>query len=261
MWTWHTRHPRGVVVIVHGLSEHHGRYEWLIQQFLAADYHVVMGDLPGQGLSTGRRGHISSFTDYIDVLSAWLDTAFAYQLPVYVVGHSLGGLISIHTMIQRRPAIQAWVVSSPCLGIMSRPPNWLRTLTDYADPMLASYRVRIKKHSYNSDATRNKQQLARDARDPLMVKKVSFHWYNELEKAIEEAFRDVDHVPDSPLMVMQAGDDKIVDKIQAYQWYERLTVPDKTYKEWPGLYHELFNEPERETVFSEVLAFLQRHEP
>jgi lysophospholipase len=71
------------------------------------------------------------------------------------------------------------------------------------------------------------------------------------------AFDKEDVFPEVPLLVMQAGDDKIVDKQSVNRWFNRLFNKDRAYKEWDGLYHEIFNEPERDEVFRYALGFAE----
>lgn len=86
MWTWKADRPVAVIVIIHGASEYHGRYKWLIEMWRSSGYHVVMGDLPGQGTTTRARGHIRSFQEYIDEVDAWIDKARTFDLPVFLLG-------------------------------------------------------------------------------------------------------------------------------------------------------------------------------
>src|SRR5690625_2767317 len=75
MWKWEVAEPRGVVVMVHGAGEHHARYGWLCENWNKHGFEVIMGDLPGQGKSQGKRGHIQSFNQYIDAVEEWLNEA------------------------------------------------------------------------------------------------------------------------------------------------------------------------------------------
>lgn len=261
MWTWEAEQAQGVIVMVHGTSEHHGRYEWLIEKWRAHGFHVVMGDLPGQGQTTRRRGHIDSFDDYIEAVADWVGAAEAYQLPVFLFGHSLGGLIVIRAMVEKRFLVRGVILSSPCTGILEPPPKALKAAVWMADGIVPQMRVKLKSSSSNPKATRNEEQLRKDAEDPLIVKKVSLHWYNELEKAMKLASTTVKDFPDVPVLVMQAGEDMIVDQSSVVYWFNRLTSADRTYKEWDGLYHEIFNEPEREQVFRYATGFTAMHMP
>lgn len=259
MWVWKTkeRKPRGVIVMVHGAGEHHGRYDWLRKQFLSQGFHVVAGDLPGQGQNPKKRGHIDSFDEMIEAVSKWIDTAKAFDCPVLLFGHSLGGLSVIRTLQEKQYRPNAVLLSSPCLGLFFPPPHWLTNMVKPLNTWAPSFRLTVKKSTGNSLATRNEEILKRDASDPLIVKKVSIRWYFELEQAMDQAFKRVNQFPDVPLFIFQAGSDKIVDKHAVKKWFELLPIKRKHFKEWPWLYHEIFNEKERDEVFQQALKSIE----
>ncbi|EIT85529.1 alpha/beta hydrolase [Fictibacillus macauensis ZFHKF-1] len=251
--------PVGTVVIVHGAGEHHGRYEWVRQQWQSHGFHVVTGDLPGQGRTTGRRGHISSFAQYVDTIKQWVLEAQEYSLPVFLFGHSMGGLAVITTVMKEPPvvdAIRAVALSSPCLALYHPINKGLDRLSRILNVTLPTVRFHAGLKPQNK--TRNQMVLARDEQDPLLVEAVSVRWYRELVEAMTNAHAHAAHFPEIPLFVMQAGDDKIVEKSSVYNWFKEVGHSDKLYKEYPGLYHELLNEPEREDVFNDVLCYFQR---
>ncbi|HET7628922.1 MAG TPA: alpha/beta hydrolase [Bacillales bacterium] len=257
MKIWETERPRATIVLVHGSGEHHGRYEWLIQRFRKERFNVLIGDLPGHGEHAETPGHIATFDEYIRTVDGWLAEAGKSGLPVVLFGHSLGGLIVIRTLMEtsRKPA--AVLLSSPCLGLTFPPAFYLRAFAKAMNTVAPGLLVRIKRNGRNPLATRNVEQLRKDEKDPLILTKVSIRWYNELERAMTLAFEKTVDFPDVPLLVLQAGDDKIVSRDKVFEWYERLPIQIRAYKEWDGLYHELFNEPEREEVFQAALAFLE----
>ncbi|MGV3489368.1 MAG: alpha/beta hydrolase [Tuberibacillus sp.] len=259
MWVWKTKTevPRGTVVIVHGAGEHHGRYEWLKDKFLACGFHVVMGDLPGQGKNPRKRGHIDRFDEMIEAVSKWIKTAEVFNEPILLFGHSMGGLSVIRTLQETGFQPRAVILSSPCLGLVFPPPGWLVKMVKPLNTIAPSIRVTTKKPTGKSLATQNKEVLSRDAKDPLMVRKVSIRWYFELEKAMQLAAKQVHRFPDIPLFIFQAGSDKIVDKRAVRHWFDQLSISKKYYKEWSGLYHEIFNEPEREDVFRHLLKKIE----
>ncbi|GGH87749.1 lysophospholipase [Pullulanibacillus pueri] len=260
MWVWKSGQDKikGVVVIVHGAGEHHGRYEWLKKQWLEAGFHVVLGDLPGQGRNPKHQGHVDHFSEYITTVGKWIDTARTFRLPYILFGHSLGGLVVIRTLQEKRLKPQAVVLSSPCLGLKVPPPEWLKKAVSPLNILAPRFRIPIKRQSENILATHNKEILEKDATDPLIVKKVSLRWYFELDQAMVKAFQQIDRFPHVPLFILQAGSDKIVDKHVVHQWFNELPLQYKLYKEWPGFYHEIFNEPERQKVFQYTLSKVNR---
>ncbi|WP_085523048.1 alpha/beta hydrolase [Tuberibacillus sp. Marseille-P3662] len=261
MRTWKTDVlvPRGVVVIVHGLGEHHGRYRWLKDRLIDEGFHVISGDLPGHGRHLGPRGHVDRFDEYIETINQWIVSGQSLDIPVYLLGHSMGGLASIRTVQEKHPDIHGLILSSPCLGIVNQPPRWLLSLARILNKCYPKCRIPTKGSADNDKATRNPDILKRDAHDSLMLTKVSVRWYFELDKAMVQAVERNACFPNIPLLVMQAGSDKIVDKQAVQSWFDALTIESKHYKEWAGLYHEVYNEPERNDVFTYSLGFMNQY--
>ncbi|MEK4177702.1 alpha/beta hydrolase [Aeribacillus sp. FSL K6-1305] len=257
MWKWVSSSPKAAIVIIHGALEHHGRYKWLIKKWQTNGYHVVMGDLPGQGNSSSRRGHVQSFDEYIDEVDRWIREAQSFQLPLFLLGHSMDGLIAIRTLQRNKIPLNGVILSSPCLGILQKPSKALDLLAKGLN--IFAPRVRFDSGLTVEMATRNKEIQDINRNDSLYVRKVSVRWYRELLHAIELAFQQLPQFPDVPLFVMQGGEDKIVDKSAVQKWYSQLNLTEKSYKEWEGLYHEIFNEPERELVFQDALRFTESH--
>jgi len=248
---------KAVIVIVHGAGEHSGRYGWLIRKWNEHGYHVVIGDLPGQGKTTGLRGYIRSFDDYIETVMRWIKEAKRFQLPLVLLGHSMGGLVIIRTLMTKSLPVQAVILSSPCLGLVQYPPKWLEALSKALNFIWPKLQVQAN-HPPGS-GTRNEEIKAKDALDPLYNRKITVRWYRELRRAMKLAHEQADAFPNIPLLILQGGDDRIVNKRDVKRWYDRLQIDAKIYKEWHGLFHEVFNEPEREEVFSHALQFVQTH--
>ncbi|WP_088103891.1 alpha/beta hydrolase [Halalkalibacter urbisdiaboli] len=255
MWKWEVAEPRGVIIIVHGAGEHHGRYQWLAKKWNQHGLEVIMGDLPGQGQTRGKRGHIQSFNQYIDTVEGWIEEGRKKKLPIFLFGHSMGGLVAIRTLMDRSYAyIEGVILSSPCLGL-TQPPG--------KNKEFAMKLVHIVAPSFSAKSgikpeltTRNEQIREAYIRDELRVTKVSARWYQELTKAMRLSHRYPEKFPDLPLLVLQSGEDYIVDKFAVRDWFNSLALTNKHYKEWDRLYHEIFNEPEREEVFRHAIGFV-----
>jgi lysophospholipase len=255
MYHWKVTNPKAVVVIVHGAGEHHGRYEWLIKQLNEHHFYVIAGDLPGQGVNYKKQGHIDSFNEYIETIDSWVKEALELNIPVFIFGHSMGGLAVIRTMIEKQLPVQKVVLSSPCLDLMNYPATPKEVLSKVLNVITPS--LRVPSGLPKGSGTRNEVMRKRDAHDPLLVKKVSVRWYHQLVKAMDLAHKKVNQFPDVPLLVMQSGKDLIVNAKSVKQWFDSLTIPNKTYKEWTDLYHEVLHEPEREEVFRYMHSFLE----
>ncbi|MDG4656452.1 lysophospholipase [Ectobacillus antri] len=257
MWKWRAEQPKAVVVIVHGAMEHHGRYAELGDKWTANGYHVVMGDLPGHGTSSRNRGHIDSFQEYIDEVLHWIEEAQRERLPVFLLGHSMGGLIVIRTLQETHIPVAGVILSSPCLGVVAQPPAYLRAASRILNRVMP--RLRVASNLTVEMATRNKEIRDQMENDSLYLRKVSVRWYSELVKGIALAHTKQHRFPNVPLLLMQACEDKIVDKSTVRTWFDTLKINEKTYKEWDKCYHELFNEYERDEIFAMAYRFTEAH--
>ncbi|MFC0473977.1 alpha/beta hydrolase [Robertmurraya beringensis] len=257
MWKWEAEGTaRAVIVIVHGAMEHHRRYGWLIEQWRNSGFHVVMGDLPGHGLTTrSRRGHIDSFEEYVNEVKKWIDASYQFDLPVFLIGHSMGGLITLRLLQKERLNVAGVILSSPCLGLVNKPSPILHAATFILNKVFPA--LRVSSGITFDMVTRNEDVRELDLKDTLYVKKVSVRWYRELEEAMKNAFAMIKRTQDTPLLVVQSGDDRIVDKEKVRTWFNSVPLSEKRFKEWPKCYHEVFNEPEREEVFLYVKDFVE----
>jgi len=255
MWKWEAEgEAKAVIVMVHGAMEHHRRYGWLIEMWRTSGFHVIMGDLPGQGMtSRANRGHIDSFEDYIYEVKDWIQAAYRYDLPVFLLGHSMGGLIAIRLLQQDKLNVAGVILSSPCLGLVNPPSKFLNFLSKGLNVVFPA--LRMNSGLTVEMATRNQDVREADSNDTLYVTKVSIRWYRELVENIKEAFLQIEGTQDVPMLVMQGGDDKIVRKEHVKEWFNRAPLSEKRFKEWPKCYHEIFNEPEREEIFEYAKDF------
>lgn len=167
----------------------------------------------------------------------------------------MGGLIVIRTLMERKIGlIKGAILSSPCLGLTEPPPKVKEISSKLLHRVMPTFSA--DSGLKTEHLTRNEEIREAYSKDELRVTKVTVRWYQELQKAIKIAHRYPEKFPDIPLMVMQSGADFVVDKEEVRAWFDLLPVQEKYYKEWEGLYHELFNEPERNSVFRHAIGFV-----
>ncbi|MGP4076575.1 lysophospholipase [Halobacillus sp. K22] len=241
------------IVIVHGAFEHAGRYQSLAESFRDDGFNVIYGDLPGQGSTEGKKGHIKKFEAYIDTVRKWLQIADSSR-PVFLLGHSMGGTVVMRVMQELKPSVDGVILSSPAVGILNGASKSLEAVTHVMNKVWPS--VLVKAPFKPEYVTRNPDVIANDKQDPLIIEKISIRWYKEFRKAIKKSLSEVGEFPNVPLLVMQAGEDYMVDSEKTKEWFHKVGCQEKTYKEWPGFYHEIFNEPEQENVYNFALNFI-----
>lgn len=259
--SWAAADPQGVIVIIHGLAEHSARYRETAEFFATRGWAVYACDLRSHGLSENPPGagrvHVNRFADFLADTDALVKLAKSRheKLPVYILGHSMGGLITILYAMQNPQNLAGAIVSSPALGTHPdfRPPPLLKLMVG----ILSRIAPRLLVDS-NLDA----QAISRDhavveayLNDPLVTNKVSTRWYSEIIKSMKVAHENAHHLQ-TPMLVMQSGSDRLVDPSAPARWVEATPNGMTELILWEGFYHEMFNEPEKAKVRNKTLDWL-----
>jgi alpha-beta hydrolase superfamily lysophospholipase len=263
---WQAQVTHGVIVLIHGLADHSARYIELGQLLAHNGWAVYAVDLRGHGQSSDGhqpgRVHVDHFSDYANDVSAMISYAKQRHpgFPVVILGHSMGGLISLTYALNHPDDLDGAVLSSPALGTHpdARPPAILN--------LLVRLLVRIKPRMlFPSDLDNN--AISRDPEvvrayidDPLVSEKVSARWYVEITQAIEDIQGRAAELK-IPTLLMQSGDDRLVDPSAAPLWAKNVPTGLLKLVVWDGLFHEMFNEPEKGKVYACVLEWLSKNFP
>ncbi|MEM7305556.1 MAG: lysophospholipase [Planctomycetota bacterium] len=253
--------PRGAVLVVHGFGEHSGRYRH-VQERLAADGWASLAfDLRGHGASPGRRTYIARFEEYLDDVDEGLAALRERwpELPLVLLGHSLGGLIAAR-WIQERGAggVDALVLSAPAFSFAVPLPWHQRLLAQVASRVSPTLR---------RESRVNILLLSHDPRNALAIMQdrlceptATARWFTESQRAQRQALAAAGEVG-LPLCLLVAGDDTIVGPDAARAFFAAAGSADKQLFDYPELYHELFNETERERVFGDLVGWLAHRFP
>jgi acylglycerol lipase len=246
--------PRAVVVIAHGAGEHSGRYAHVAQRLVDEGYAVYAIEHRGHGRSQGPRALI----DRVDNAVADLDKLVALAAdahpgaPVFLLGHSMGGTISLSYALAHQQRLAGLVLSGPLAALEAVPaPMRLtaRTLSAIAPrtPLIAIDATQVSRDpavvgDYQADGLVHHGKLP--ARTVV-----------ELADAIE-AFPEAVAAITVPTLIMYGTDDGLCLPQGSVMLSERIGSPDKTLKAYQGLYHEILNEPEREQVLDDLCSWL-----
>jgi acylglycerol lipase len=251
--------PERVVVLVHGFAEHSGRYEamaaWLAERGCA----VHAYDHVGHGRSAGVRGHLRRFSDYLDDLDAVLRFVAERHPDVarFLVGHSMGGLIVSSLASQRDPDVAGIVTSGAALqigsGISRSSMLAVRLLSRPLPRLRFSAGIDPKGLSADPDVVR------RYVEDPLVFGKITLSMARELFTAMDGIIEGA-RLIDRPVLMLHGEADPICAVDGSREFFDQLESPDRELKTYPGLLHEIFNEPTRERVYDDVLAWLRQRE-
>ena len=253
--------PRALVVLSHGLAEHSGRYAYVIDRFVAAGYAVIAPDHRGHGQSSGKRVFVERFRDYTDDLQAVLAMGRAKlgtsgSVPVALLGHSMGGLIVIAHVMDHPFEANLLMVSSPGLGVAIAVPKWKDGLGRVMSKVWPS--LGIPTGLSASLVSRDPAVVKAYEVDPLVTKNATARWYTEFLDTQERALAAARSLS-LPVIHQYGENDGLVSVPAQKTWFERLGSRDKTLTPWPGLYHEIMNEPERDAVIDRYVAWLDTH--
>lgn len=253
---WPLEQPRGAVLLVHGLGEHSGRYMHLAAWFNRRGYAVRGYDQRGHGRTPGQRGALRHADDLLTDLTA-VYRAYARDLSgaPLLLGHSMGGLVALRTVLDDRVAPPALVLSSPALR--SWEPSWRIHLAR----MLARVapRLPLRNHPPSAKASHDPRVVAAYLDDPLRSGWITPRLADFIFRAGTACIADAARLT-QPTLLLAAGDDDLVDP-EGSREFSRLATPTGrlTTRFFPTLYHELFNEAEpwRGQVLAQLEDWLQ----
>ena len=256
MWKWETENDaKGVVVIAHNILEHTGRYAYVITMLRRNGYHVIMGDLPGQGQSSrANKGQIDDFNTYHENLLEWIKIANEYKIPTFVLGVGLGGLIVLNLLEKAELPIEGVMLLSPMLELRKTGKGRKNKIISNLGKM--SKDTRFKVGISSQDLTRNDEIIDETDNDGLMLKKVTYRWYNLIVEKMKETMDHIKDIKPLPALIMYGTEDKILETDAIIELKDKLASNELYFKAWNGLYHEIHNEPERDQVMRYVLTFL-----
>lgn len=235
---------RAGLVIVHGIGEHSGRYDNVVEKLILGNISVWAMDLRGHGKSEGRRGHILAFDDYINDVSAMVEVAkreMQEERKYFLLGHSMGGLIALDLALRYPERINGVILSSPSLGIAAKVPFLKKAMGKFMSSVAPGLTL-----SNGIDITRlshDKQVVRAYGDDPLVHDRVSARWFSEFMKVMEKVGNSAPQLK-VPILMQLAGDDALTDVKASQKFFEGLTVDDKALYVYQRLYHEIYNESE-----------------
>lgn len=248
---------RAVLVLMHGYGEHCRRYDALARYLVSRGVVVVRMDARGHGRSSGQRGYVRRYADYVDDFAALVASAAAHRpkLPLFVLGHSNGGLTAARALQRGSSGVRGVVLTSPLLGLRARH----RPVPDAVARVLSLALPRLPLPS-GLDAAELTHDLALrevHARDPFIHRVATPRWYWAATVAGREALAEASRL-DTPLLVVQGQDDPIVEPALAEQLCERAGTADKRCLMRPGELHEVLNEVGRQQLFASVADWLEQ---
>ena len=256
---WPVPSPALTLALCHGYGEHAGRYAHVAEALNRHSIAVTTADLRGHGLSPGEPGRIERFSDYLEDLDSIVERArgLAAGGPLALLGHSMGGLITLDWLLTRRPeGLVGVVVTSPFVDL-PRGPRLLARLLSPLSGVLPGLRAEV---GFASEELSHDPEMNRaHAEDPLIRGRAVLRSITEARRAGRRVLRRAAELP-GPLLLLYAGADRVVSAEATDRLVARLRMPDRTCRRLEGLHHEILNEsPEvREPLLEEIAEWLLR---
>jgi alpha-beta hydrolase superfamily lysophospholipase len=256
--SWPRDGARAGIAILPGLGDHSGRFERTARAFEARGFRVEGLDLPGHGHSSGARGHVRTWSEFRDATSAWLDRLHEERpgLPWAMLGQSMGSLVALewHLANPDRDGVRALVLCAPPFELAIRP----SMLKVYAAQAL----VRVWP-GFSQGTAIAPSMLSHDPEvvrahrtDPLVHYKISARLFLELQVVRRGLARRAREVR-VPTLVIQGGDDPVTRAAGSARWARSANGARVTYREYPGLLHEVLNEPSGPSVLEGIADWLE----
>jgi acylglycerol lipase len=253
---------RAIVIIVHGIHEHSGRYAHVGYQLATAGFATYAADHRGHGRSGGRRANIERMALIVDDLSSFV--RFAAQrhtgLPVFMIGHSLGGLIALHWATEPRATeprtfLDGLVVSGPAVEVMVGS-ALARRLAGVLSALVPNLRVT----AIDADRISRDPAVVRAYReDPLVDHgRIKARTGAEMLATMKSLPARLPRLS-IPLLLLHGTEDWICAPASSVMVHDAVSSPDKTLRRYQGLYHEVFNEPERDQILTDLVSWLDQH--
>jgi alpha-beta hydrolase superfamily lysophospholipase len=248
---------KAAVFIIHGLNEHSGRYHHLVTTLTDNGYAAYSLDFPGHGRSDGVRSYVDSFQDLLTPLETFLDMIKSWQpeLPLFLLGHSMGGLLVAAFLIEHPDQVNGAVLSGSLVGV----PEYVSPTTIKIGRILAAVLPKLRIIEIDKEAlSRDPAVVQAYLEDPLVINgKTTVRISNEINFGIDLIEVRGSSIKE-PVLLLHGGEDRICDPSWSQYLHDLVSSIDKELIIYDGLYHEIFNEPEAELVFMDVLDWLEK---
>lgn len=248
--------PKALALICHGHAEHLGRYQPIIDALLAQGYVVAGQDHRGHGRSSGERALAMRFDDFVDdfrLLARHVQVQHP-DLPVVLVGHSMGGLIAARYALRFQSELRAVVLSGAAFIIdegVSAPARWTMHQIARLFP-----KAPVPRPDDSDTLSTDPAIKEAFAANPLNYHgKTRMRTASQMVKAGADA---LDRAPllTIPLLAMHGEADTLTSPNGTRRFYEAAGSTDKMLKLWPGMKHEIFNEVSGPEVIAYTLGWL-----
>lgn len=251
--------PKGTVVVNHGFSEHLGRYDHLSSYLSKNGYHVLRYDLRGHGKTVSPKGYIKSYKDFIedcDVVVEYAKSLYP-SLPLTILGHSMGGFISVNYALEHPNKVDQLVLSGPALYDLPKSKGIYSIALNVMGRVMPKFSI---PNPIGDEICSVKEVVVKNREDNLVLKTVSAGLLYQFLKVGSKNIKAKQHEFEHPVLILHGEDDTIVPEVISKQFERNITSKDKKIITYPKLYHEIFNEKSHDEIFETIVSWLKERE-
>lgn len=250
--------PRGVIVIVHGFNSHSGQYLRVGEQFASNGLAVYVLDLRGRGRSEGERYYVEKIEDYSEDVATLVRTAKCENpgLPVFVLGHSAGGVTACIYALDHQAEIDGLICESfACeLPVPDLVLSFLKGIS-YITPH--THVFSLKNEDFSRDPavveSMNNDILIKSESQPAQTAKVMLSASDRLKEEFPRIIL--------PVLILHGTADKVTKPSGSQHFYEQAGGSDKTLKLYEGHFHDLLNDTDKEIVIADIQTWIDERIP
>ena len=249
---------RGIMILVHGFNSHSGYFVWPAERFAMNGFAAYALDHRGRGKSEGERFYVDHFTDWLEDLDRLVKIARSENpgVPVYMLGHSVGGVIASAYVFEHQQAIAGLICESFAFDVgLPQLAKLALEGASYIIPHLPVYS--LKNEIFSRDpavvAQMNSDPLIRNEKQPAET----------ASEVLKAAARLKDNMPNFnvPVFIIHGTEDKATRPEGSQYFYDNVGSEDKTLKLYEGGYHDLLNDIDKEIVMADILAWVNERVP
>lgn len=257
--SWRPEGPaRGVVVLSHGFNSHSGYYLWVAEQLLAGGLAVYALDYRGRGKSDGERYYVEKFSEYQGDLDMTVKLARSREpgLPIFILGHSAGGVIACNYVLDNQADIAGLICESFAYKVPA-PDFALSVLKGLSHLAPHAHVLKLKKEDFSRDPKVVRALLD----DPLLADEVQpTKTVAEMVRADERLKRDF-KLFTLPLLIIHGTKDTVTRPEGSQEFYANASSKDKTLKLYEGYFHDPLSDIGKETVIADIRSWIGAHLP
>jgi alpha-beta hydrolase superfamily lysophospholipase len=260
-WLPDSGKPKAYIITIHGWGTHSDRLKIPAEFFAEKEYALYAFDLRGHWRNAGDLpGHIESMDHIQKDTLLFMDfiREIAGDKKIFLMGHSFGGLVSLIFAIHH-PALAGVLISSPLLGMFLKLSMGKKVIKSLSKTLAKVSPNKILDNNIDQNQlTSDLKILRQHIADKHKIEVISAKSASEIDRSSKWTMENASNLL-CPILLMQSGEDKIVDKDKAKEFFELVRSKDKTYREYDGFLHELWNEKGRVQVYRDMFVWLEKH--